>query len=126
MDEVRITCGKQPSYFNFSASPATLQTTTTVVGASLPIPKDAVWLSFQAFMSAGTATVLLQGTNDPVTNAGTAANWVNLGTVTLPKTAGYTGDNTLSDGLTAISSWRWIRVYVSAISGGTLTCIAGC
>lgn len=124
MDDVRLVCPRQPMALNFGTANA-IVLGFTGTGPSLPIPKDAVYLAVQAWLVGGTgATVYIEGTNDPATNAGTASNWVNLASITLPRAASYTGGPTASDGVEITSAWRWIRAVV-ATNNGTVFVLAG-
>ena len=90
MSNVRIKSGEQPRYFAFGSVLST---------------------AFQAIVTAaGTATVLIQVSNEDATFVGTNSNWITMGTITL--TAILT-----TDGFTTIAPWRYVRASVTAVSG---------
>ena len=111
MSNVTLTSGSQPRYMSFGAG--VLSTTTAI--ASNGIYKESPYSTFQAIITgtgAVTATVDLQGSNEPATFAGTKANWVSLGTP-----LSLSGTTTDTKGLVSTSTWRYVRANVSAISG---------
>lgn len=55
------------------------------------------------------ATVLIQGSNEPPGNG----NWVTLGTITL------SGTNSASDGFQSQANWVYIRANLTAISASS-------
>lgn len=96
---VWLKCGR-----TFNLLPATTGNTT-----GNWIYKDSVYTTFQAVVS-GTgavgATITIQGSNDGVNAVSTP-----LGTITL------SGTTIVSDGFSAISSWKFVRAVVSGSSG---------
>jgi hypothetical protein len=109
MSDVRIKSGEQSRYFAFSG----VNSATTTV-ASTPIMKESPWSTFQAIVTGtGTvgATVVMQGTNQDDTFNGIKTNWVTINTFTL------TGTTTATDGSTSVSTWRYVRANITAISG---------
>jgi len=113
MSDVKIKSGEQPRYFAFSGV-----NSTTATGASSPIYKESPWSTFQAIVTGtGTvgATVVMQGSNEDATYNGTNSNWVTINTFTL------SGTTTATDGYTSVSTWRYVRANVTAISGTSAT-----
>ena len=114
MSDVRIKSGEQTRYFAFSG----VNSATTTV-ASTPTYKESPWSSFQGIVTGTsgtvTATILIQGSNEDATFNGTKSNWVTLGTITLSGTA------VASDGLTSVSTFRYVRASITAISGTAAT-----
>jgi len=109
MGNVFVKSGEQPRYFTWSGAKA-----TPLALASAAMPKESPYSAFQAIVAgtgAVTATVLIQGTNDPTTAAGTNEYWVTLGTLTL------SGTTFATDGVAVTAPWRWVRTSVTAISG---------
>ena len=109
MSDVSIKSGEQPRYCSFSG----VNSATTTV-ASSPIMKESPWSTFQAIVTGtGTvgATVVMQGSNETATFNGTKTNWVTINTFTL------TGTTTATDGYTSVSTWRYVRANITAISG---------
>jgi hypothetical protein len=80
-------------------------------GAQTTIYKDAVSATFQAYgtttAGAGAATVLIQGSNIDDTNA-----FITIGTISLTL-----GTTITSDGFATNVAWKYVRAYVSSISG---------
>jgi len=72
---------------------------------------------------AGSATIVIEGSNKTTPVDGTTVDWTTLGTITL--TLGTTQTN---DGFVSSAAWKWIRARVSSISGtgGTVNAYAGC
>ena len=113
MSDVFIKSGEQPRYFAFSG----VNSATTTV-ASSPIYKESPWSTFQAIVTgSGTvgATVVMQGSNETATFNGTKSNWVTINTFTL------TGTTTATDGYTSVSTWRYVRANITAVSGTSAT-----
>jgi hypothetical protein len=113
MSDVKIKSGEQPRYFAFSGV-----LSTTATGASTPLYKESPWSTFQAIVTgSGTvgATVVMQGSNEDATYNGSKANWVTINTFTL------SGTTTATDGYTSVSTWRYVRANVTAISGTSAT-----
>jgi len=109
MNTVFIKSGEQPRYFAWSG---VLSRTTT--GASSPTYKESPWSTFQAIVTGTgtvTATVLIQGSNETDTFIGDKANWVTIDTYTL------SGTTTATNGSTSVSTWRYVRANVTAITG---------
>jgi hypothetical protein len=109
MSDVKIKSGEQPRYFAFSGV-----NFATATGASSPIYKESPWSTFQAIVTGtGTvsATVVMQGSNEDATFNGTKANWVTINTFTL------SGTTTATDGYTSVSTWRYVRANITAVSG---------
>jgi hypothetical protein len=84
-----------------------------------------VYATIQAIYAGSALTAYFQGTNDPLSATGINNNWVNLATITLPRASAFLGDSTTSDGAEVTSSWRWVRVFVSSISGGQASFVMG-
>ena len=117
MEAVMIKSGEQPRYFPFGTPPNTVNN-TTIVAASQPIYKESPYSTFQGIVSGTgvvTASITIQGTNDPTTAAGVASNWVTLGIISL------TGTTSASDGFTTTATWRFARANVTTISGTSAT-----
>lgn len=113
MADMFIKSGEQPRYFAFSG----VNSATTTV-ASSPIYKESPWSTFQAIVTgSGTvgATVVMQGSNETATFNGTKSNWVTINTFTL------TGTTTATDGYTSVSTWRYVRANITAVSGTSAT-----
>ena len=113
MSDVKIKSGEQPRYFAFSGV-----LSTTATGASTPLYKESPWSTFQAIVTGtGTvgATVVIQGSNEDATFNGTKTNWVTIDTYTL------SGTTTATNGSTSVSTWRYVRANVTAISGTSAT-----
>jgi hypothetical protein len=109
MSDVKIKSGEQPRYFAWSGV-----LSTTATGASSPTYKESPWSTFQAIVTGTgvvTATVLIQGSNQDATFTGDKSNWVTISTYTL------TGTTTATSGDTSVSTWRYVRANVTAISG---------
>lgn len=114
MSDVRIKSGELPRYFSFGTnSDGSKILTTTTIQASEWHLMESPFSTFQAFVTAaGSATIVIQGSNDGV-------NPVTINTITL--TSG-----SLTDGFGALgAAWRYCRANVTAVSG-TLTVIHGC
>ena len=106
MSDVRIKSGEQPRYFAFGNV-----LSTAAIANSTPVYKESPYSSFQAIVTAaGSATVLIQVTNEDATFVGTNSNWVTMGTITLTSVL-------LTDGFTTIAPWRYVRASVTAVSG---------
>ena len=113
MSDVSIKSGEQPRYFAFSG----VNSATTTV-ASSPIYKESPYSTFQAIVTGtGTvgATVVMQGSNETATFNGTKSNWATINTFTL------TGTTTATDGYTSVSTWRYVRANITAVSGTSAT-----
>ena len=112
--DVLIKSGEQPRYFRFGST----DNFTTSTGNSNAIYKESPYSAFQAIVTGTgtvTGTVNVQVTNEDATAAGTKANWITIGTITL------SGTTTATDGFTTVAPWRWVRINVSAISGTSAT-----
>jgi len=110
---VFIKSGEQPRYFAFGGV-----NSTTTVAASSSIYKESPWSTFQAIVTgtgAVTATVLIQGSNQTATFIGDKSNWVTIDTYTL------SGTTTATNGSTSVSTWRYVRANVTAITGTSAT-----
>ena len=111
--DVYLKSGELPRYFRFGTV-----NSTTSNGSSAAIYKESPYSTFQAIIT-GTGTVsaavAIQATNEDATAAGTKANWVTLGSVSL------SGTTTATDGLSSVTSWRWVRATVSSITGTNAT-----
>jgi hypothetical protein len=113
MADMFIKSGEQPRYFAFSG----VNSATTTV-ASSPIYKESPYSTFQAIVTGtGTvgATVVMQGSNETATFNGTKSNWATINTFTL------TGTTTATDGYTSVSTWRYVRANITAVSGTSAT-----
>ena len=109
MSDVRIKSGELPRYFSFSGV-----NSTAITAASTPTFKESPWSTFQAIITGTgtvTATVLIQGSNEEATFNGAKANWVLIDTYSL------TGTTTNTTGSTSVSTWRYVRANVTAITG---------
>ena len=88
--------------------------TTATPTYSAAVYKDSPYASFQAIETgtgALTATVIIQASNDEATYKGTANNWITIATISL------SGNNSVTDGLTTVAPWKYVRAGVTAISG---------
>ena len=91
-------------------------TSTTGVTTGNAIYKSALNVTFQA-ISAASATIVIEATNEQATAIGSKSNWVPLGTITL------TGAST--DGFASSAAWVWVRARVTAATAAT-TVLMGC
>ena len=110
------------------AANSQLLTDATATGAGTEVqPVCATTKTFQAYgitsAGAGAATVVIEASNLSSPTAGTRVDWVTLGTITLTLSTTRSGDGFVSD-----ARWRYIRAYVSAISGtnATVNVFMGC
>jgi hypothetical protein len=109
MSDVKIKSGEQPRYFAWNGV-----NSTTTTGASSATYKESPWSTFQGIVTGTgtvTATVVIQGSNEDATFNGAKSNWATVATITL------TGTTTATDGATSVSTWRYVRSNVTAISG---------
>ena len=72
---------------------------------------------------AGSATIVIRGSNLSAPVAATAGHWVDLGTITLTLSTTLSGD-----GVALFSTWRHVKAHVTAISGtdATVNAYMGC
>lgn len=101
---------------NMPVNGAAIQTSAPSTGNA--IYKDSLWCSYQA-ISAAAATIVIEGTNEQASAAGTNNNWVpvtgTLSTSTITLAAAGTGGFIDATG----AAWRWIRARVTAATAVT-------
>jgi hypothetical protein len=100
-------------FASYAATVTVLLGAVTTTGASAAFDNPSGDKTYQAYgstgTSTGTATVLIQGSNN-------AANWDTLGTISLALTT-----TTVSGGLTTTDRYAFSRVNVTTLAGTTPT-----